>query len=281
VATPLLEVRVHLGTTPPLLTAYCANFEDGEWRMRGLVDDVFYRHLLSFALSYTSHDRVDGDSAPKAISRAAQSVYNTDKYKSRGEFGELFLHAILRDFYGAHPAVSKIYFKDSDNDTVKGFDSVHLVHADDQVELWLGEVKFYADLSDAIGSVCEELETHLRKKYLRREFVAITSKLDERWPDAGLVEEMLDDNKTLDKIVDSLVIPVLLTYESTAVNAHDVLTESYIDELTVECEAALKRFGSKIKHKRRVRIELILLPIKNKKELVDYMHEKLVHWQAI
>ena len=34
-------------------------------------------------------------------------------------------------------AISKVFFKDSPNDTVKGFDAVHVVESLDGLELWL------------------------------------------------------------------------------------------------------------------------------------------------
>jgi hypothetical protein len=35
-----------------------------------------------------------------------------DKDLARGEFGELILHLLLRDFHDTVPLLSKIYFKD-------------------------------------------------------------------------------------------------------------------------------------------------------------------------
>ncbi|MEN3029932.1 Hachiman antiphage defense system protein HamA [Chromobacterium amazonense] len=37
-------------------------------------------------------------------------------------------------------AISKIYFKDAVNNTVKGFDAVHVLATQNGLELWLGEV---------------------------------------------------------------------------------------------------------------------------------------------
>lgn len=278
---PILQPRIDIDSTDPPLVAYCADFDGGQWRLTELVRDVFDRHLTSFALSLTKYSSIDGDSAAASLRRAAKAVYNTDKYKSRGEFGELFLHAILRDYYNAHPAVSKIFFKDSDNDTVKGFDAVHLVEHDGRIELWLGEVKFYADLDDAIRSVCAELKIHTQTDYLRREFVAITSKLDPAWEFSASVEAMLDENQTLDAIVDALVVPVLLTYESQAVKAATVVSDAYIEQLQKECEDAWERFSQGAKHERKIRIILMLLPISDKRQLLDQMHSQLKIWQQI
>jgi hypothetical protein len=36
-------------------------------------------------------------------------VYTTEKFKRRGEFGELLLHAVIRELWETEPAVSKLY----------------------------------------------------------------------------------------------------------------------------------------------------------------------------
>jgi Cap4 SAVED domain len=101
--------------------------------------------------------------------RAALKVYATDAYTGRGEFGELMLHAVIRHEFQTDIAVSKIFFKDRANDTVKGFDCVHISRAEDGLlDLWLGEPKFYTRRSEAIASAAEELREHLERDYLVR-----------------------------------------------------------------------------------------------------------------
>jgi len=63
----------------------------------------------------------------------------SDKYKKRGEIGELLLHVICREVFKTYPAITKYFYKDSANNTVKGFDAVHVVVGGDGLELWLGE----------------------------------------------------------------------------------------------------------------------------------------------
>lgn len=49
-----------------------------------------------------------------------------NKYLKKGEFGEMILHLLLRDFFHTQPLISKIHFKDTDNAVVHGFDIVHI-----------------------------------------------------------------------------------------------------------------------------------------------------------
>ena len=164
---PVLEVRVTFLDRDPELTVVCPGYELGRWRAEELARDVFDRHLLTFALSYTEYADVSYDTAAQSLRKAAQAVYKTEKYSKRGEFGELLLHSITRDIFGSEPAISKIYFKDAVNDTVKGYDAVHVVEIGGELELWLGEVKFYESLDQAIRDVTDELRVHLSIDYLR------------------------------------------------------------------------------------------------------------------
>ena len=45
-------------------------------------------------------------------------------------------------------------------------------------------MKFYESVTHAITDVVQELEAHTRHDYLRREFAAIITKIDAKWPHA-------------------------------------------------------------------------------------------------
>lgn len=275
------EIRIQELTNSPTLTTLCAGYETGSWRARQLVDDLFARHLSSFALSFTDFQSITGDTAALMLRKAADAVYSTEKYQLRGEFGELFLHAAARDFFGAQPAVSKIHFKDGPNETVKGFDSVHIVENDGEVEVWLGEVKFYNDLNRAIRDVVKELKDHLAADFLRREFVAITNKIDPQWPHAERLIDLLHANRSLDQIIENLVVPVMLTYDSAAVQTHDRLDEQYITALNAEARSAWRKFERTLDIPFPVTLHLILVPLESKAAIISLLHKKLKAWQDL
>src|SRR5690348_3696078 len=156
-ATPFWTVVLH--DPPPALTGLCAGFEREEWRAAALADYLM-ESLPEFCLTHSEFEGISGPSAVQLMRQAASRVYMTDKFKNRGEFGELLLHVVLKDIFGTLPAITKIYYKDATNDTVKGFDAVHVVPTQEGLELWLGEVKFYADAGKAIRDVVQELEKH-------------------------------------------------------------------------------------------------------------------------
>lgn len=274
--SPLLDVRVLQQDACPWLVAMCAGYESGEWRSQLLAEHAM-EWLPEFALKYSEWKALGPYNAVKLIKKAAKAIYKTDKYKNRGEFGELFLHIILRQVFNTVPAISKIHYKDSRNDTVKGFDCVHVIASEDSLELWIGEVKFYKDVNDAIYDVVKELDEHTHRDYLRDEFVAITNKIDDAWPYASKLKKMLDANVSLDDIFDTVAIPVLLTYDSDVINAHDKISEAFKEDFIKEVNKHWAAFSSK-SLPTHVDIHLILLPLKSKEDLQAKLHKELQSW---
>lgn len=139
--------------------------DDGtkEYRLKPFVSKLLDA-IHEFAFGYHNGTGTDNTETLEKVTEAAKSIYKIDefqkakdlylndgeyeddleeKYLKRGEFGELILHLILRDFYQTIPLLSKIYFKDSRGHTVHGFDSVHIEPK--SKTLWLGESKLYTD----------------------------------------------------------------------------------------------------------------------------------------
>jgi hypothetical protein len=282
VTKPLLVRRAADADSEPKFSVYCVGYEDSRWRADELVRDFFRRHLTSFALNYSEWRKVDGDSAAEALSRSARMVYTTDKYERRGEFGELFLHGILRDFYGAESAVSKIYFLDGPNETAKGFDSVHVVmNEDGDLDLWLGEAKLYTNMNDAIREIVQSLQDHTDQKFLRREFLAVSNKLDENWPHTEKLADLLDDNTSLDEIVGRLVMPVLLTYQSNTIQSHDKVSVEYVEALVKEAKAGWQTFKNQLAFDFPVTIHFIVMPLAETKTVRSLAHNLLKAYQDL
>jgi hypothetical protein len=262
---------------PPLL-GLCAGYELDTWR-----GEAFAEYLMEWLPDFALTDRelkdLGGYSARRALRKAAKSLYQTEKYGRRGEFGELLLHAVLREYKSTIPAIKKIYFEDSVNDTVKGFDAVHIVEAADGLELWLGEVKFYKSLSSAMRDVVAELNLHSERDYLRNEFMLIANKLDPEWPHADDLAKLIDQTTSLDKIFKRMRVPVLLTYDSATTAAHSSHSEEYISKIAAELTEAHKSFVG-LKPPIELVVHLVLIPLAEKKDLVDALESKLKGMQA-
>lgn len=269
---PLFNLVVHDIVRKPGFTAADAGYENSEWRYKAVVDYLF-DWLLEFALKYSELEDVNSVTAAKMLNEAARTVYTTDKYKKRGEFGELLLHALIRETFDSHPAISKIYYKTAANETVKGFDAVHVVENSDRLELWLGEVKFYKDAKAAIRDVVAELEAHTQNDYLRAEFILISGKIDTNWPHSKKIKDLLSERKSLDSIFDHICFPVLLTYESDIIATNVCECEAFKTSLNEELETLYQYFLDRSLPE--IRIHLFLVPIADKDKLVEALQLKL------
>jgi hypothetical protein len=273
-----LKLIVHSATPPCGITGLCGGYELKEWRYEKFANWLFEEHLLDFALTYEDLQKINSTNALKRVKVAAKNVFQSSNL-NRGEFGELLLHGIIKETHDTIPAVSKIYFKDGPNETVKGFDAVHIVATDSGLELWLGEVKFYNDFKRAVRDVVPEIEAHFQQKYLEKEFAAITNKIDKSFPHYDKLVKLLDPNTSLDDVFKCICVPVLITYDSDLVAKHREFCQAYVDEILPELEAQHKYFISKINCP--VKIQLFLLPLEDKTKLSQTLLNKLVAWQSI
>jgi len=232
--------------------ALCAGFERGQWRNDQLADHVM-EWLPEFALDYSELSEISHANALRMTKKAAKIVYQTEKYGSRGEFGEILLHIAIRQVYKTVPAISKIYYKSAVNETVKGFDAVHVVKKGDDLELWIGETKFYEKLSKAIYDVSKEIADHLETDYLKSEFILIKNKIDPMWPEAKKLKSLLHENTSLDEVFKRVCIPILLTYDSGVVGKSQVCNEEYKEnikaELITSYEILRKKLSAEYKEK--------------------------------
>jgi hypothetical protein len=258
----------------------CVGYERGVWRKNAFIDYIM-EWLPEFSLNSKERDGLIHANAVDSLKKVAMLVYKTEKFKNRGEFGEIFLHAAIRSVFNSVPAISKIYYKSSHNETVKGFDCVHVVGPVSNLELWIGEVKFYDEISRAIRDVISELKEHLKVDFLRDEFVLISNKLDGSDPHANEVQKIISKRNSMDNIFKRIRIPILLTYESNTVKQYKSICDEYKDAFNKEITGHYLKFIKKFKDLPPVSFHLFLLPIENKAELVSTLDTKLKAWQTI
>ncbi len=271
----VLEERISDAT----LRAFNVGFDQNKFRLQPLVD-VIAEVIPEFALGYHAGAAIPLSEVRRRLKDAALRVYTTDDYKNRGEFGELILHLLLRDFCGTIPLVSKIRFKDADNATAHGFDGVHIVASEQNKQLWLGESKLYSDGKAGVKALAKDLKEHLQRDYLKREFTLISTKLPESIPEIEHWRALLHEHQKLETVLNSLCIPMVCTYSSGLYGKHSDNTGEYLTDFIAECKGLHSVFEEK-KIETNVDVILMLLPIPSKDELVAKLDERLKHMQAI
>lgn len=262
------------------LRAYHVGFEENRFRLQPLVD-VICQVIPEFALGYHEGASIPATEVIDKLREAAKTVYDTDKYERRGEFGELILHLLLRDFCDTLPLVSKIYFKDSNNVTVHGFDGVHVTTGAEK-KLWLGESKLYRDGYAGVRELANDLFAHIEGDYLRKEFCLISRRLPESTPDIEHWRNLMHKHQTLENIYKGICIPMVCTYSSGIFTTHKAATTEYVMDFTKECYELKKRFES---HRKKpttsVEAILMLLPVSCKDELVGELDKRLDKMRGI
>ena len=191
----VLEERISDST----LKAYHVGFDQNKFRLLPLVETI-RRVIPEYALGYHIGSNIPQTEIVDRLQEAAKTVYTTDKYKKRGEFGELILHLLLRDFCNTIPLISTIYFRDSPNVPAHGFDGVHVTINGDERKLWLGESKLYQSGKDGIADLANDVAKHFNADYLRQQFNLIPRKIPVETPELEYWKTLMHQHQKLDVI---------------------------------------------------------------------------------
>lgn len=273
--TPILKSRIKQRDGNHAVVCVCPGFELKKWRYELLAD-----HLMDWLPEFAiRHDDLPKkvkniSEIRKLIQIAAKRVYATKKSASRGELGEILLHAICRQFSGTFPTVSKVYYKTSSNDVVKGFDLVHTryVEKNKELQLWLGEAKFYKNGSRAVTEAIESITTHLKAGFLKNEKILLGGKISKDTPGYSKLEWLFEKDTPLDKIFERIIIPIMIAYNSEHASSYqeDI---SYNNNILSEIMAFQKRFKGSLP--KNISIYCFYVPMDSKQSLVASFDKKL------
>lgn len=263
----------------PLLKAYHVGFDRNAFRLQPLVD-IIRSVIPEFSLGYHNGTAIPLTEIILRLKEAADTVYQTDKCQSRGEFGELILHLLLRDFHNTIPLVSKIYFKDAVDVPAHGFDGVQVTINGNEKKLWLGESKLYKVGKRGVEELAKDIVKHVNADYLQREFSLISRKLPEAIPEIDHWRSIMDKYQKLDVVFSNIVIPMVCTYSSDLFKHHTADTAAYFADFEKECQELDNIF---LHHKPRTPVEVILmlLPVPCKDELNTELDKRLKAMQQI
>lgn len=243
----------------------------------------------------------------KKVREAARCMYDTSTYKainkyyierdisfkeeaeearaiSRGEFGEILLHLLLRDFKGTIPLVSKLYFKDSRGVPAHGFDAVHI--SPEEKILWLGESKLYTGATNGLTNLIEDLKHHFKKDFLRREYTIIKKNVSiNNIPNRDYWLDRLSKNNRLENMITQVNIPMLCVYNDTS-RFKKCLDES-IENISSVFEPKfreLKQYfddNNDAPLKEKLNIILFLFPVMDKEKFILELHKRLFYLQQV
>jgi len=319
------------------LKAYFVGFDFGVFRYENLADKLM-EAIVDFAFGY--HEGILSTYKLAELRDAAKLIYKIEEYDpikhlkkgnvpyknaeefkelryyNRGEFGELILHMILRDFMDTTPLLSKIFMKDSTGITVKGLDAIHIgrdLTDATKKSIYLGESKLHRTGDTGITELLKDVKEHFNRNFLMGEFLLIGNKKNnfipiDEYADKNTVDEyeaflkeknywynrlkaVQKGEEKLQNVFSSVTIPMICTYTSVLFKTHnDENTDEFKIEFKKEIEGLHKKFqdGIELIKKNAVigepistnlNIVLLLFPIPDKKTLVKKLHNKLSHQQ--
>ena len=256
------------------LRGYLIGFENGEFRLEPMAKQIIDA-IPDFVYGVNEPKLYLANMVPK-LREAAETIYNTDKYQKRGEFGDIILHILLRDFFNTKPLISKIYFKDGPNEIVKGFDGVHVRNNNSKREIYLGEAKIYKEQGAALNSLIKDLDNHFSSDYLRREFLFISRKVPNNYSERQSWLQLISEKRRLEDIFKSVIAAMVCTYESSIYSKHEDETDSFIKDFEAEIKKLGKKFTEGTQNK-SFKIILLLIPIKKKEDLIESLNTKLTN----
>lgn len=269
------------------------DFEDEKWR-REKFENFIWDNIALTALSAKERAKLAGKSG-STLRKAAKNLRLTDKEGDIGqgsELAEIVLYGIMHHYYGALPVVPKIFYKQNAQDNAKGADSVHIVlEGDDDFSLWFGEAKFYNSIENArLSSVVESVGNSLKTEKLKKENSIITNTTDidqlvENKDLAAKIKLALSPDNSMDSIKPMLHIPILLLHEcSITAGAKEMddgyrqkLRDYHLDRATAYFKKQIETLSDKVAKYSSIKFHIILLPVPDRKELVERFSNAVAH----
>ncbi|ESX83424.1 hypothetical protein X756_29925 [Mesorhizobium sp. LSHC412B00] len=251
----------------------CPQFDGRQWRFGRLA-----AHLTDWLPEFAFRpddlpDRIENTSEVRRLmERAIAHLYSEKAGPSRGELGELLLHVCCRQFFGTFPAVSKLFYKTSSNEVVKGFDLAHVrLSEEGEIEIWLGEAKFYRDGKQAVRAAVKSVKEHLDRGFLQGEKIMLGGKISKFTPGYERLQWMFDVDTPLDQIFDRIVVPILVTYDSES-----CLDFQGEDSYNSQLEAEVLALDDEVNSRNiAVSVVKIMIPMNSKKLLQDEFDRRM------
>jgi hypothetical protein len=251
----------------------CAGFELQAWRCV-----PFAEHLIEWLPEYAlPEDELDVTHANiyVKLKKAAVRVYTSEKYKKRGEAGEITLHAICRDYFNTLPISPRVFYKSASNDVVKAFDMVHAhFPPTGGVELWLGESKLYSDTQQAIAEALKSVREHIDQGFLREQKLLIGPQIPKSTPRYKELMELFEPQTSLDKFLEAGVFVIGVLSNSKACGAAQKIDDEYKQALNAEF-SVLENSLINSHITKNIRVVLLYVPLADKDGFVTAFDSKL------
>lgn len=259
-------ILTRLTEADEVFESYCAGFELSEWRCDGLADNLM-EWITDYALKSDELRNSNHTNNYVRLKQAATRVYISENYKRRGEVGEIAAHAICRTYFDTIPVAARVNYLSASNDPVKAFDLVHVRYVNGgDIELWLGEAKFFKTRSSAISDAITSIESHITAGFLKNEKLLLGPQVSDDIPHSAKIKELLASETSLDDLFSNAVFPVFIAANSGATKKHTEPCEKYITGVAKEMNSLWEKLKASGLTK-KIKLKLIYVPLGDKEKL--------------
>lgn len=259
-------VLKRIGPNSEQAECYCAGFELSEWWCDGFADNLM-DWIVDYALKSDELKSLNHTNPYIRLRQAASRVYTSPKYERRGEIGEITAHAICRKYFDTIPIAPRVNYLSASNDPVKAFDLVHVRYTKTlDVELWLGEAKFFKNRNHAISDAITSIKSHITKGFLTNEKLLLGPQVSNDIPHSEKIREILSSTVSLDYLIGHAVFPILIAANSDATIRYTGICDSYSHDIHLEMNKLLEIL-KKSGLSERIKIFLIYVPLGDKDKL--------------
>lgn len=204
-----------------------------------------------------------------------------DVTKSRyGFYGEVLLDIILRCFLKTNVLLARGYlYQPIAKSEIKGFDAFHILERDGNIELWLGEAKFYKSYKKPVSDVLKKIKYSLSDKYVNDNVLTLIdwqdrfsstcsklSKIMDKWennPLINIASEIANENMTI-------TYPIMIAYQKKKSHIYIESVKECIKYINQE----IRELSFHITNSFRYKIFFIFLPVDD----VSIVKEKVFRW---
>lgn len=231
---------------------------------------TIYNGIVEFAVREydLNYDNLELEQMKVLGMRLRYEPTASDSTKSRyGFYGEVLLDLILRSFFKTDVLLARGYMYDPlVRGEPKGFDAFHIIELNGDIQLWLGEAKFYVKYKKPVDDVLKKIGISLSDNYVNRNVLALIDKqsffttpcsrltgIMNRWegnPSINISKEIAKENITI-------TYPIMIAYQPSAGAAYDDCISECLDYINDKISELSITIHNSFKYK----IFFIFLPV--------------------
>jgi hypothetical protein len=255
------------------LNGYDAGFERKSWRSEQLAE-YLSDWLPELTLKASELIGIKPVEIRKKLRLAIRKIELLPSHDDELLLGETILHAIIRHHFESEPISCKIFYRSSNG--IRGFNNAHIVHSKSGDQLWLGRTKIIGSYSiEAIRELITlGLTDVLDPDFIKEERSVIVTLREPQHLLPTTLEHALSEYTSVDELLKSICIPVLITYDSSTIK--NGYQEDYQSALVNEALIAYREIKTIIPDDlESITIRIFLLPTSSTTDLLSTFKNKI------